>query len=89
MNRRNWILAAGAATVAAAVPAKGAINDMDQFKEVFEASMKEKKGIMVYLHGQTVGGLVTRITPNAIELRNQQYSRIVVMMDKIEAVAMN
>ncbi len=62
---------------------------MNPFQELFDYSMKEKKGITFYVSGQTVGGLVLRYNEQIVEVRNQQYSRVVVRIDKIEAVAAN
>ena len=58
------------------------------FRELFEASQNEKRGLMVYLGGQTLPGLVVKIIgTEAIEMRSQQYSRIIVRVEAIEAVA--
>jgi hypothetical protein len=73
------LLAAGAA---AAAPA-------DAFNDVLEASLKDKKGVMVYVKGQAIGGRVTRITADAVELSGREYTRIVVRKDAIDGVAAN
>jgi len=73
------LLAAGAA---AAAPA-------DAFNEVLEASLKDKKGVMVYVKGQAIGGRVTKITADAVELTGREYARIVVRKDAIDGVAGN
>jgi len=44
---------------------------------------------MVYIKGQTLGGLVTKLNADSVEMRSQQYSRIVVKLDSIDAVAMS
>jgi len=44
-------------------------------RELLEASQNDKKSVMVYMKGQNVGG-------------SREYSRIVVRMDAIDAVAM-
>ena len=62
---------------------------MQKFTEMFELSIKEKKGITFYLGGQTVGGLVLRYDGETVEVRNQQYSRVVVRIDRIDAIAAN
>jgi hypothetical protein len=43
---------------------------------------------MLYLKGQNIGGAVVKVTGETVELRNRQYSRIVVRVDAIDAVAM-
>lgn len=60
---------------------------MQKFTELFEYSMKERKGLTLYLAGATVGGLVLRHDSETVELRSQQHSRVVVRIDRIDAVA--
>ncbi len=57
--------------------------------DLLEASMKDKKGVMVYLKGQSIGGMVTKIAGDMVELRSREYSRIIVRIDAIDAVAMS
>ena len=57
-------------------------------KELLEASQNEKKGITLYMKGQSIGGVVTKIG-EMVELRNREFSRIVVRMDAIDGAAMN
>jgi hypothetical protein len=71
-----------AAAGAAAAPA-------DAFNDVLEASLKDKKGVMVYVKGQAIGGRVTKITADAVELSGREYTRIVVRKDAIDGVAAN
>lgn len=60
------------------------------FEELIQQSLKEKKGLTFYIKGQTIGGVVTKVSgPGAIEVRNQTYSRIVIRLDEVDAVAMN
>jgi hypothetical protein len=60
----------------------------DAMREVLEASQNDKKSVTVYLKGQTIGGAVVKLASDTVELRNREYSRIVVRLDAIEAVAM-
>lgn len=58
------------------------------FRELIELSQNEKRGLTVYFSGQTVVGVVKNIIGNeAVELRNQMFSRIIVRLETIEAVA--
>ena len=59
------------------------------FQELFDQSVKEKKGLTLYLDGQTVGGAVTKVGPETVELRNQEFSKIVVRIEEIDAVAIH
>lgn len=62
--------------------------DNDVMKELLEASQNEKKSVMLFVKGQSIGGAVVKITGDVVELRNREYSRLVVRMDSIDAVAM-
>jgi hypothetical protein len=66
------------------------MNKLELFKELIERSQNEKRGLTIYLNGQTVVGIVTQIiNEQAIELRSQQYHKAVVMLEEIEAMAVN
>jgi len=60
----------------------------DGIRELLEASQNEKKSVTLYLKGQNIGGAVVKVTADMVELRNREYSRIVVRVDAIDAVAM-
>ncbi|MDX2151024.1 MAG: hypothetical protein SFV54_09835 [Bryobacteraceae bacterium] len=86
MTRRTVITAAAASGAAAMLYAQG---DKGMYTELLNQSMKEKKGLMFYIGGQTVGGLVVRIDGDqAVEVRNQQYGRIIIRLASVDAVAM-
>lgn len=59
------------------------------YKELFERSEKEKKGLTFYVRGQTISGIVVKVGSDTIEVRNQTFSRIIIRLDSIDAVAMN
>jgi hypothetical protein len=59
------------------------------FQELFDQSLKEKKGLTLYLDGQSVGGAVTKVGPETVELRSQEFSKIVVLIDEIKAAAIH
>jgi len=63
--------------------------DSDAVRELLEASQNEKKGIILYLKGQSIGGIVVKIAGETVELKSREYTRIVVRVDAIDAVAMN
>ena len=85
MNRRMSLKMLVAA--AAAVPAIGGTTSM--FRNILEASMNEKKGVMLYVKGQAVPGVVLKIEAESVELRSREYARIVVKLESIDAVAMS
>lgn len=43
---------------------------------------------MVYIKGQCIGGIVTKISSDTIELRNSEFDHIVVRVASIDAAAM-
>jgi hypothetical protein len=62
--------------------------DDDIMRELLEVSQNEKKGVMLYVKGQSLAGTVTKMTAETVELRSREYSRIVVRVDSIDAAAM-
>ncbi len=61
----------------------------EPFVELLEASLKDRKGVVVYLKGQAVPGRVTRLTADAVELTSREYTRIILRRDAIDGVAGN
>ena len=86
MTRRTHISLLAAA-VACGEPVLG--KDNDTMRELLEASEKDKKGVMLWVKGQTIPGIVTKISDVTVEMRSREYSRIVVKMDAVDAVAMS
>lgn len=61
---------------------------MELFKELIELSHKEKRGLTIFIKGQTISGIVTQIIGlEAIEVRNQTFSRVIIRLDAVEAMA--
>ena len=58
-------------------------------RELFEISLNDKKGLMLYVKGQSIGGTVVKVGADTVELRNREYSRIIVRIESIDAVAMS
>jgi len=86
MTRRSC-LTVFAATLAAESALIG--KEPETMRELLEASQNEKKGVMLWIKGQSLGGLVVKISGDVVELRSREYSRIVVKLDAIDAVAMS
>ena len=84
MNRRTSLKIIVAA--AAAVPAIGGSTSM--FRSILEASQNEKKGVTLYVKGQSIPGVVVKMDAESVELRSREYSRIVVKIDSIDAAAL-
>ena len=61
---------------------------MEPFRELLDASLQSKKGLIFYVRGQQVAGVVVKMPENGIvEVRNQTYGRIMIRMDNVDAVA--
>lgn len=54
---------------------------------MLQASLQNKKGVTVYVKGQTIAMLVTALGSALVEGRSQQFGRIVVKIDSIDAAA--
>jgi hypothetical protein len=58
------------------------------YKEMFEMSRDEKRGLTVYFSGQMIAGVVVEIIEaRAIEMRSREFSRIVLCVEAIDALA--
>lgn len=92
MNRRNFSLAAagaGVALTAGAARVEAQTKGGNMYRELFEASLKDKKGLTIYVNGQSIPGVVTRmIGDDAVEVRNREVSRAIIRIDRIDAVSM-
>ena len=63
---------------------------LQTFQELFDYSQKEKKGLTFFVQGQTIAGVVTKMVgEDAIEVRNQTSNRIIIRLDRIDAVTAN
>ena len=85
MTRRTHLALLATAAAGRAV----AKDNPSMFQQVLEASLAEKKGVMIYLKGQSIPGIVTKVNGDSVELRSREYSRIVVKLESIDAVAMS
>lgn len=58
-------------------------------EQALAAAQQDKKGVTLMVGGQPVAGGVTRIEPGQwVEMRSQQHGRIVVRLDRIDALLM-
>lgn len=63
---------------------------MQIWQELFTISQRDKKGLTFWIGGQQVGGLVLRVIgEEAVEVRSQMYSRLVIRLSSVDAVAIN
>jgi hypothetical protein len=60
------------------------------FAELLKLSQEQKKGLTFYVHGQTLGGLVVKAAGDGtVEVRNQEFGRILIKLEDVSAIAMN
>ena len=86
LNRRTCFTAFAAALVANSTMLAKETNTM---RELLENCKNEKKSVTLYVKGQNIGGLVLKLDGEMVELRNREFSRIVVRIDSIDVAAMN
>ena len=80
----------GATSAAAQTPASLSAPAAAAYEELFNLSLTQKKGLSVYVGGQVVVGVfVKRIDANTVELRSQQFARIIVRLDRVDAIALS
>lgn len=81
------MLAAALAAPASLIQAK---ETPSMFNELLEASMKDKKGITLYVRGgQSVVGVVVKINGDHVEMRSREFSRILVRLEAIDGAALS
>jgi len=52
------------------------------------AAQQDKRGVTIYVAGQTIAGAVTKVEPGAwVEMKNQTSGRIIVRIDRIDGIA--
>jgi hypothetical protein len=90
---RRLVCGLGAAAIlvlaAPAPPAEGQMA-MQGMRELFEFSQKEKRGLTFFVQGQSIPGVVTKILgEEAVEVRNQTFGRLIIRIDRIDALALN
>jgi hypothetical protein len=71
-------------------PALAQPSTSQAFRELLERSETEKKGLTFFVRGQTISGIVVKmIGSEAVEVRNQTFSRLIITLDSIDALAIN
>ena len=59
-------------------------------EEVLNQSLAQKKGMSIYIGGQVINAIfVKRIDANMIEVKNQTFGRIIIRMDRVDAIAIS
>ena len=85
MNRRN-VLPVLAAFAGAAATATAA--ETNPLMALLNASLKDKKGVNVYVKGQQIALVVTAVGMEFVEGRNREQSKVVIRLTAIDAATM-
>ena len=57
-------------------------------EEILNQSLAQKKGLSIYIGGQIINAIfVKRIDANTIEVKNQSFGRIIIRMDRVDAIS--
>jgi hypothetical protein len=63
---------------------------MELFRELIEASLKEKRGLTIFIKGQAIAGVVIEIIGlEAIAVRSQTFSKVIIRLDAVDALAIS
>jgi len=60
---------------------------MEDFRELLLAAQTEQKSVKVYVNGESIPMMVTAVGLAYLEGKSREFSKILVRMDKIDAVA--
>ena len=61
-----------------------------EIKKYLEESQQSKKGLTFYVNGNTVNGYVVRIIDDhSVEIKNQTSTKVLVLLDRLDAIAMS
>ncbi len=58
--------------------------------KLLKVSQAEKKGLTFFVNGEAIPGIVTQASGDGtVEVRNQEFGKILIRLDRVDAVAMN
>lgn len=78
-----FLLAAPAARAASATA------EPATFRSIFEQSIREKRPLTIRVRGQAVSGIAVKVLETAVEVRKPDHARVLIRLDRIEAVALD
>ena len=61
--------------------------DQDGLRSVLQASKDNNRGVAIYTNGTTINAVVVSVDDRHVVGKNQQSSRIVIRLDRIDGVA--
>lgn len=85
--RRGLLAALLLAAAAGPAPAAPDSEPQRAIEEVLASARQDRRGVTLYVAGQAVSGAVTHVEPGRwVELRNAQFGRIVVRLDRVDGI---
>jgi len=60
-----------------------------EIKKYLEESLQNKKGLRIHINGSVVVGYVTRIDQDIAELASREFTKILVFVDRVDAIEMS
>jgi hypothetical protein len=93
-QRRQFAMRAGALALFMSAPAAFAQSPQckpfrDPLADILEESMNEKKGVIVYVKGHALTGVVVKVDGDAVHLNLRGATRLVVRRSSIDAVTLS
>ncbi|HEX2483689.1 MAG TPA: hypothetical protein VHQ66_00215 [Myxococcota bacterium] len=85
MRLRPALLSASLLLAASAAHAE---LDSAAARALLEQSQREKKGVTIFVPGHAISIVVTSVSSDSVEGRNQEYQRVVIDPEEILAVAL-
>lgn len=87
MQRAALLLALLLATPAARAASVTA--EPATFRSLLEQSLREKRPLTIRVRGQAVSGIAVKVLETSVEVRKPDHARVLIRLDRIEAVALD
>lgn len=70
-------------------PARKNAAMLEGLMDLLDQSQKTGKGVLLYVGSHALGGVVLKVGETTVEMKNREYGRILVRLDRIDAAAGN
>ena len=88
LHHRSASRALTAFVIALASGLASAADASHGIEQSLNTALQDKRGITLYVNGQVIAGAVTRIEVGQwVEMRSQQYGKMIVRLDRIDGIA--
>lgn len=79
--------ASGLAVMEVAVAESDAMNFDASARQLLQESREKRTGLRFHVQGQTIGGRVVELHADSVLVANQEHGRILIRLDRIDAIA--